>query len=300
MSDSIGTILNGVLVFIDDILIYSANWKEHLALVKQVFQVLQEQQLKVKLSKCKFAHKKLAFRGHEISAAGVATDISKIQAIKEWQRPTNAKGASSFLGMVGYYRSFVKNFGIISRSFFEFLKKGVVFAWSKTIEEAFQTLKQALILAPVLALPNSQETIETETDACDCGIGAVLMQKGYPISFLSKSLGPKNRGLSTYEKECLAILMAVDKWRPYLQRGEFDIRTDQKALTHLDDQRLSTPWQHRVLAKLLGLHYKILCKKGHENRVGDVLSCNIPESAQEVAALSVCEPTWHEAIKEEY
>jgi hypothetical protein len=175
-----------------------------------------------------------------------------------------------------------------------------VFAWSKTTEEAFQTLKHALISALVLALPNFKETFETETDACDYGIGAVLMQKGHPIAFLSKSLGPKNRVLSTYEKECLTILMAMDKWRPYLQRGQFIIRTDQKALTNLDHQRLSTPWQHMVLAKLLGLHYKIVHKKGHENRVADALSRNIPESAQEVAALSVCEPTWLEVIKEEY
>jgi hypothetical protein len=94
--------------------------------------------------------------------------------------------------------------------------------------------------------------------------------------------------------------MAVDKWRPYLQQGEFIIKTDQKALTHLDDQRLSTPWQHRALTKLLGLHYKIIYKKGHENKVVDALSRNIPMTEQELLAISTCEPTWLEEIKAGY
>jgi hypothetical protein len=144
----------------------------------------------------------------------VATDSRKIQAIKEWVVPTNANEVRRFLELVGYYRRFVKNFGIISRSLFDLLKKGVVFMWTHQIEDAFQALKQALISAPVLALPNFKETFEIETDACDYGVGAVLMQKGHPITFLSKALGPKNRGLSTYQKECLSILMAVEKWRP--------------------------------------------------------------------------------------
>lgn len=197
--------------------------------------------------------------------------------------------------MVGYYRRFVKNFGIISISLFDLLKKGAIFLWTEKTEEAFQTLKKALISAPVLALPNFNDTFEIETDACDYGVGVVLMQKGHPIAFLSKALGPKNRGLSTYEKDCLAILMAVDKWRSYLQRGEFIIRTDQKALTHLDDQRLSTPWQHRALTKLLGLHYIIVYKKGHENKVADALSRHIGTSEHELQA--TCEPTWLEEIK---
>ena len=113
--------------------------------------------------------------------------------------------------------------------------------------------KTVLVTAPVLALPDFSKTFIIETDACSRGIGAVLMQQEHPIAFLSKSLGPRHRGLSTYEKECLAILMAVDKWRSYLQHGEFIIRTDQRSLIHLDDKRLTTPWQHKALTKILGL-----------------------------------------------
>jgi hypothetical protein len=168
----------GVLVFIDDILIYSKTWEHHRLLVKEVFEALRENQLKVKFAKCRFAQQKLIFLRHEISAEGVATDSRKIQAIKEWVVPTNANEVRRFLGLVGYYRRFVKNFGIISRSLFDLLKKGVVFMWTHQIEDAFQALKQALTSAPVLALPNFKETFEIETDACDYGVGAVLMQKG--------------------------------------------------------------------------------------------------------------------------
>lgn len=130
----------------------------------------------------------------------------------------------------------MRHFGIISRPLKDLLKKNVVFVWSSEHQAAFDALKLALTTAPVLALPDFTKQFEIETDASDKGVGAVLMQSGYPLAFLSRSLGPQNRGLSTYEKECLAILLVVDHWRSYLQFGEFVIRTDQRSLTHLDDQ----------------------------------------------------------------
>ena len=137
-----------------------------------------------------------------------------------------------------------------------------MFCWTSEHSEAFQALKQALISAPVLALPDFSKVFTVETDASDKGIGAVLQQDGHPIAYLSKALGPKNQVLSTYEKESLAILMAIEHWRSYLQQGEFIIKTDQKSLTHLDDQRLTTPWQHKALTKLMGLQYKLTRKVG--------------------------------------
>lgn len=100
-----------------------------------------------------------------------------------------------------------------------------------------------------------------ETDACDAGVGAVLQQQGHPIAYMSKALSPKFRGLSTYEKEYLAVVVAVEQWRPYLQHSEFVIQTDQKSLIHLEEQRLTTPWQQKAFTKLLGLRYSIKYKK---------------------------------------
>lgn len=200
------------MVFIDDILSYSRTLQEHLILLRQVLQLLSEHQLKVKRSKCSFARSSLTYLGHVISASGVATDPKNIKAVQAWAIPVNAKEVRGFLGLVGYYRKFVRSFGIISRPLTNLLKKNVVFVWTSEHHTAFDALKAALTLAPVLVLPDFTKVFEIETDASDKGVGAVLMQGGHPLAFLSKSLGPRNRGLSTYEKECLAILLAVDHW----------------------------------------------------------------------------------------
>jgi hypothetical protein len=231
-----------VLVFIDDILIYSKTLKEHVEHVRQVFQLLQTNQLRVKKSKCAFARKELSYLGHVISGAGVSTDPQKIAPIVKWEAPVDAKQLRSFLGMAGYYRKFVRGYGIISKVLTELLRKGVQFVWTSEHEASFQALKAALTSTPVLALPDFSKKFTIETDACDRGIGAVLMQEGHPLAFLSKALGPKQRVLSTYEKACLAILLAVEKWRSYLQHSEFLIKTDQQSLVNLMDQRLTTPW----------------------------------------------------------
>lgn len=151
--------------------------------------------------------------GHVISSARVATDPTKVQIIEQWPPPTSVKELRSSLGMAGYYRKFVKHFGLISKPLTNLLKKGELFVWTSITEEAFQTLKQALMTTPVLALPNFAKPFGIETDASDLGIGAVLQQQGHPIAFVSKALGIKSHSLSTYEKECLAILMVVDQWR---------------------------------------------------------------------------------------
>jgi hypothetical protein len=130
------------------------------------------------------------------------------------------------LELADYYKKFVKHFGIIFRLLTELLKKEYVFIWTSDQDIAFQTLKPALMQAPVLALPNFSKPFLIETDASDYGVGDVLMQDHHPIAFVSKSLDPKLRGLSTYEKEYIAILMAIDQWRAYLHLQEFVIATD--------------------------------------------------------------------------
>lgn len=136
-----------------------------------------------------------------------------------------------------------------------------------------------------------------ETDASEAGIGAVLMQRQHPIAFLSQALGPRQRSLSTYEKECLAILRAVDKWRSYLLLTEFTIRTDHWSLSCLDEQRLTTPWQHKALSKLLGLNYRIEYRKGATNLAADALSRR-PDAV--VAAVTECVPVWLTEVKQGY
>jgi transposase InsO family protein len=261
-----------VVVFLDDILVYSDTLERHIEHLEQVFRILQQNQLKLKLSKCKFAQDKLEFLGHMISANGIATDPSKVAVIKDWPIPSSVKEIRSFLGIAGYYRRFVAGFGIICKPLTNLLKKDQLFVWTSSTQQAFDALKEALIHAPVLAIPNFTKEFVIETDASGVGIGAVLQQEGHPIAFISKALGQKNLGLSTYEKECLAILFAIEHWRPYLQHAAFVIKTDQQSLIHLDDQRVTTPWQQKALTKLMGLNFTIVYKKGVENKVADALS----------------------------
>lgn len=202
--------------------------------------------------------------------------------------------------MVGYYRKYVKNFGLLAKPLTSLLKNGELYVWTSETESSFQTLKIALMTAPVLALPDFSKTFVLETDASDKAIGAVLQQDGHPLAFVSKALGHKAQGLSTYDKECYAILLAVDHWRPYLLHSEVIMKTDQRSLIHLDDQRLTTPWQHKALTKLLGLNYKIVYKQGSENRVADALSRTTHGAKHELSAVSVATSTWVQKLQDAY
>lgn len=209
------------------------------------------------------------------------------------------KELRSFLGLAGYYKKFIKYFAVITKPLTELLKKGVFYVWTTDHDMAFTTIKQALSSAPVLSLPDFSKQFCIETDACKNGVGAVLLQGGHPLAFISKSLGVKTQGLSTYEKEYLAILLAIEQWRSYLLHAEFIIFTDQKSLIHLNEQRLNTPWQQKVFTKLLGLQYKIVYKQGSDNRVADALSRRAQAEGQSLA-ISIIKPQWCQAVVEGY
>lgn len=200
-----------VIVFFDDILIYSAMFEDHLTHLQQVLSLLQKEYWFVKRSKCKFAQREISYLGHVISDKGVATDNTKVDDVLSWPTPMNIKEVRSFLGLAGYYRKFVKHFAMLAKPLYQLLKKDMLFIWTSGHEEAFHSLKQALSSALVLAIPNFSKTFCLETDACKNGVGAVLLQDGHPLAFISKPLGVKTQGLSTYEKEYLSILMAVEQ-----------------------------------------------------------------------------------------
>ncbi|WVZ76979.1 LOW QUALITY PROTEIN: hypothetical protein U9M48_024887, partial [Paspalum notatum var. saurae] len=239
----------GVLVFMDDILIYSASLEEHVQLLQQVLQILEHHHF---------------LRGPN---APLLNNLLPILPV-----PTNIKDLRGFLGLTGYYRKFIKNYGMISKPLTTLLKKGVQFLWTPEVNNEFLVLKQALIQAPVLAIPDFSKEFVLETDACDLGLGAVLMQEGHPIAYLSKPLSPRNQSLSVYEKECMAILLAVEKWRSYLQHQKFVIKTDHRSLLYLTDQRVSTKLQHKAMVKLMDLNYTIQYKQGSSNAAADALS----------------------------
>jgi hypothetical protein len=198
-----------VLVFFDDILVYIQSYEDHLLHLEQVLQLLQKEQWMVKGTKCSFTQRSIPYLGYVISAAGVSTSEDKIQAVANWPTPTNVKQLRSFVGLAGYYKKFMKHFVMISKPLTELLKKDQLFVWINDQELAFQTLKSALVQAHVLTLPDFQKQFSIKTDAYDLGVGAVLMQEGHPVAFVSKALGTKLRGLYTYEKEYVAVLLDV-------------------------------------------------------------------------------------------
>jgi len=212
--------------------------------------------------------------------------------------PTDLKQLRGFLGLSGYYRKFIKNYGIISRPLTDLLKKNTVFLWTPTHQKSFDTLKTALTSAPVLALPDFSKPFTIETDASATGMGAVLMQNSHPVAYLSKALGVKTHALSTYEKECLALIMAVTKWKQYLQHQEFTIITDQRSLIHLGEQKIHQSMQQKAFIKLLGLQYKLVYKKGLDNKAADALSRQ--STSENLCATSVSTPKWLEIIVEGY
>ena len=260
-----------VLIFFDDILVYSSSMEEHEEHLKSVFALMRSNKLFAKMSKCAFATDRVEYLGHYIQAEGISTDPNKIKAVAEWAIPVSLKQLRGFLGLAGYYRSYVKSFGIIARPLTALTKKGC-FGWSEEATEAFNNLKRALCEAPVLALPRFDLPFVVETDVCGEGIGAVLMQEGHPIAYISRHLKGKQLHLSIYEKELLAVVFAVQKWRHYLLTGHFIIKTDQRSLKYLLEQRLNTPIQQQWLPKLLEFDYEIQYKQGKENLVADALS----------------------------
>jgi len=241
MNSTLQPLLRKCVIFFDDILVYSRTYSQHIDHLRLVLSLLAKDKWFVKLSKCNFAQRQIAYLGHTISELGVSTDPAKVEAILKWPVPTNVKELRSFLGLAGYYRKFVRHFAVICEPLTDLLKKNSFFVWTQDHQTAFATLQQVLCSAPVLALPNFSKVFCIETDACLNGVGAVLLQENHPLAFVSRPLGVKSQGLSTYEKEYLAILMAVEQWRPYLLHQEFIIYTDQKSLIRLNEQRLNTP-----------------------------------------------------------
>ncbi|RVW97424.1 Transposon Ty3-G Gag-Pol polyprotein [Vitis vinifera] len=287
-----------ILVFFDDILIYSRSFSDHIHHLSIALQVLRENLLYAKSTKCFFGHSSIEYLGHVISSGGVYTDPQKVAAVRDWPTPITLKQLRGFLGLTGYYRRFVKDYGKIAKPLTDLLKKDA-FHWTEGSNQAFMALKQAMITAPVLALPNFSKEFIIETDASGQGIGAVLMQEGHPIAYISKALSDRFQTLSTYEKEMLAILMAIKKWESYLVDRHFVIKTDHQSLKYLLEQRVTTPTQQAWVAKLMQYNYEIRYKQGKENVAADALS-RIQPAELFVLSTTILNTQLYDLIKESW
>jgi hypothetical protein len=204
-----------VLVFFDDILIFSPSWVAHLHHLREVLAVLRANKMYLKCSKCSFGEPSMAYLGHVVSGDGIAMDVSKVQAVIDWPRPRSVRAFLGFWGLAGYYRHFIKEFGMIVAPLTSLLKRDA-FQWSAEVEVTFLALKQALTTALVLVLLDFIKTFIVECDASGSGIGAVLHQADGVVAFFSHSLPPRHRGLAAYERELIGLSQVVRHWHPYL------------------------------------------------------------------------------------
>jgi hypothetical protein len=292
-----------ILVFFDDILVYSKDFEAHIGHLKLTLELLRQHQLYAKKSKCRFGVKEVDYLGHIVSNHGVCADPNKIKAVLDWPLPKSIKSLRGFLGLTGYYRKFIKHYGAIAAPLTAMLKKNA-FVWTCEAKEAFQALRMAVTQAPVLALPNFSQTFIIECDASGFGIGAVLMQNKRPIAYISKALKGKALHMSTYEKELFALVTAIQKWRPYLLGQSFVVKTDQQSLKFLLEQKVGTHFQQKWLTKLLVYDFSVEYKKGVDNKVADALSRREDNDVSDVKVslflLSIPRAVWVEELKAEY
>ena len=198
-----------VIIFIDDILVYSGSSEEHSEHLRIVMQTLRERQLYAKLSKCQFWLDRVAFLGHVISVEGVSVDPKKIEAVVNWKPPKNVSEVRSFLGLAGYYRKFVERFLKIATLLTNLLKKDQKFEWSDTCQHSFEELRQRLTTAPVLALPSGKDGYVVYSDASRQGLECVLMQNGSVIAYASRQLKKHEQNYLTHDLELAAVVFAM-------------------------------------------------------------------------------------------
>jgi reverse transcriptase-like protein len=228
---------NCVVVFIDDILVYSKNKEEHEKHLRLILDILRKQKWFAKLSKCEFWLEEVAFLGHVINKEGVKVDPMKVKVVLEWESPKNVSEVRSFLGLAGYYRRFVKDFSRIALPLTKLMRKDIRFKGSEECEKAFQALKEILTTAPVLTLPTEGVEFEVYSDASKDGLGCVLMQQGKVIAYASRQLKNHKRNCPTYDLELAAVVFALKIWRHYLYGTSCKMFTDHKSLKYIFTQR---------------------------------------------------------------
>ncbi|KAD5961899.1 hypothetical protein E3N88_13372 [Mikania micrantha] len=261
-----------VIVFIDDILVYSKSKKEHEEHLRAVLEILRQKKLYAKFSKCDFWLDKVAFLGHVISAEGIMMDPAKVEAITKWPTPTSVTEIRSFLGLAGYYRRFVEGFSKIVLPLTQLLRKGVKYSWNDEREKSFQELKKRLVSAPILSLPSGTGGYQIYSDASKKGLGCVLMQHGKVIAYASRQLKPYEVNYPTHDLELAAVIFALKIWRHYLYGDSCDIFTDHKSLKYIFTQKELNMRQRRWLELLKDYDANIQYHPGKANVVADALS----------------------------
>jgi len=261
-----------IVVFINDILIYSNTQEEHAEHLRLVLSVLREKQLYVKLSKCEFWMDELQFLGHVIFAHDIVVDPAKVKAVVKWESPKSAIEIRSFVGLASYYRRFIEGFSKIVAPLTQLTRKDQPFTWTDKCEESFQELKRRLTSAPILVILDVRKPFEVYCDASHLGLGCVLMHEKKAVAYASRQLKVRERNYPTHDLELAAIVFALKIWRHYLYGAQFRVFSDHKSLKYLFDQKELNMRQRRWMEFLKDYDFELLYHSGKVNVVADALS----------------------------
>jgi len=271
-----------VSVYLDDVVIFSKTWQDHLVHVREVLQRLREYNLTAKPTKCQFGMHECIYLGHVIGNGQVKPDPKKIAAVRGYPMPRTKKEVRSFLGLTGYYRKFIGNYARLAMPLSDLTKKSLPdkVNWSPECGEAFEALKKALCESPILQNPDFSKPFLLQTDASDRGVGAVLSQKDVegvdrPIAYYSKKLLPRESKYSTVEKECLAIKLGIEAFRVYLLGRRFTIQTDHRSLIWLNKLKEKNARLTRWSLSLQDYSFDVVHRAGSANGNADALSRGI-------------------------
>ncbi len=264
------------MAYLDDVIVFSKTFQQHLSDLREIFDRLREQNLKLSPTKCKFFRQEVTFLGHVVDKNGIRPDPDKTKAVANYPQPVNVSELRSFLGLVSYYRNFIENFAKIAQPLVNLLKKDKPFVWAKEQEEAFMQLRKLLCEAPVLAYPDFSKEFILQTDASGYALGAVLSQifeeKERPIAYASRTLRQGEKNFSTIEKECLAIIFAIKHFHCYLFGRKFKLITDHAPLRWLMNMKEPTGRLARWSLALQQYDFDIYHKPGVTHKNADALS----------------------------
>jgi len=270
-----------VFNFIDDILIYSRTIEEHVQHIQQVLAVFKEHKLKINIEKCSFFQSEVEVLGHKVSVDGLSPMDNKIQAIRNWEAPSNVHELRSFLGATGYYRNFIEHYAQITAPLCKLLKKGVVYKWTEEHQNCFEKLKEKLINAPILKFPCFDRRFIIRTDASYNGVGGVLLQedpitkKEFPIHYVSRSLHKAERNYGITDLEGAALIYCITKLKSYIMGNPIKtlVITDHKPLINFfKNKEPNNARQMRWCLKVSTLGVEIQYQAGRKNLVADALS----------------------------
>ena len=281
------------LVYLDDVMVHSKTFDEHLVHLEAVLSCLQQASLACKLKKCSFAQESTVYLGHVVSGKGIEPEPAKIAAVKEIEPPKNVKEIRMFLGFVGYYRRFINNFSSVAKPLNELLRKAVDWHWGTEQQDAFEALRDALITAPILQMPDFTKKFTVRTDASYNGLGACLLQgegdERMPIAYASRSLKPAETRYTATEIECLGMKWAVGVFRPYIHGRRFTLETDHIALKWLHSVQHTNGRLIRTAMELQQYDMEIVHRAGIKMYDADALSrlkrMRVEATGEETAAM---------------